>query len=97
MPDDDPGPDDGHRDAGRSEQLLDLTAAAQVRRQRVLVVAEPSEVNDSPQSGPRSCLAEHRGGVGILALEVGVAERVHEVVGRPGGASTIALSRVPGS
>ena len=34
--DDDPGPDDGHRDAGRSEQLLDLAAAAQVCRQGVL-------------------------------------------------------------
>ena len=81
MPDDDPGPDDGHRDTGRSEQLLDLAAAAQVCRQGVLVVAEPSEVDNLLQPGPRPGLTECRGGGGILALEVRVAERVHEVVG----------------
>ena len=81
VPDDDPGPDDGHRDAGRSEQLLDLTAAAQVRRQRVLVVAEPSEVDDALQPGPRPRLPECRRGGGVFAFEIRVGERVHEVVG----------------
>ena len=84
VPDDDPGPDDGHRDTGRSEQLLDLAAAAQVCRQGVLVVAEPSEVDDLLQPGPRTRLPECRGGGGILALEVQIAERVHEVIGRHG-------------
>jgi len=37
---------------------------------------------DSPQPGPRARLAECRGGGGVLAFEVRVAERVHEVVGR---------------
>ena len=82
MPDDDPGPDDGHRDAGGPEQFLDLAAAAQVRRQRVLVVAEAAEVDDALQPGPRTRLAECRGGGGVLAFEVRVGERVHEVVGR---------------
>lgn len=82
MPDDDPGPDDGHRDAGRSEQFFDLAAAAQVRRQGVPVVAEAAEVDDALQPGPRTRLAECRGSGGVLAFEVRVAERVHEVVGR---------------
>ena len=51
--DDDPGPDDGHRDAGRSEQMLGLAAAAEVCRQGFLVVAEPSEVDArSPARAP---------------------------------------------
>jgi hypothetical protein len=37
VPDDDPGPDDGHRDADRSELFLDFAAAAQMRRQGVPV------------------------------------------------------------
>ena len=81
MPDDDPGPDDGHRDTSRSEQLLDLAAAAQVCRQGVLVVAEPAEVDDLMQAGPRHRLTECRGGGGILAFEVRVAKRVHKVIG----------------
>ena len=77
MADDDPGPDDGHRDACRSEQLLDLAAAAQVCRQGVVVVAEPSEVDNLPQPGPCTRLPECRGGGGVLAFEVRVAKRVH--------------------
>ena len=81
MPDDDPGPDDGHRDTGRSEQLLNRPAAAQVGRQGVGVVAKAAKVDDAPQPGPRRRMAERHGGRGILALEVRVAERVDKVVG----------------
>ena len=82
MSDDDPGPDDGHRDTGRSEQLLDLAAAAQVCRQGVLVVAEPAEIDDLLQAGSHSRPAECCGCGGILAFEVRLGERVDEVVGR---------------
>ena len=64
-----------------AEQLLDLAAAAQVRRQVVAVVAEAAEVDDALQPGSRGRPAERRGRRGVLALEVRVAERVHEVVG----------------
>ena len=74
MPDDDPGPDDGHRDTGRSEPFLDLAAAAQVRRQGVPVVAEAAEVDDALQPGPRTRLPECLGGGGVLAFEVRVGE-----------------------
>jgi len=74
VPDDDPGPDDGHGDTSRSEQLLDRPAAAQVRRQGVLVVAEPAEVDDALQPGPRTRLTECRSGGGVLAFEVRVGE-----------------------
>ena len=56
------------------EQLLDLAAAAQVRRQGVLVVAEAAEVDDALQPGPRTRLAECLGGGGVLAFEVRVGE-----------------------
>ena len=82
MPDDDPGPDDGHRNAGRSEQLLDRSATAQVGRQVVVVVAKTAKVDDAPQPGPRGRVAERHGGGGILALEVRVVERMDKVEGR---------------
>ena len=62
-------------------EFLDFAAAAQVRRQGVPVVAEAAEVDNPLQPGPRTRLAECRGSSGILALEVRVGERVHEVVG----------------
>jgi hypothetical protein len=37
---------------------------------------------DASQAGPRRRVAERFGGAGVVALEVRVAERVHEVAGR---------------
>ena len=65
MPDDDPGPDDGHRDAGRSEQL---STSRRLRRcaDRSSGVAEPAEVDDALQPGPRGRLAERRAAAASL-------------------------------
>ena len=57
MADDDPGPDDGDRHAAGAEQVLDFTAAAQVRGQGVRVVAQAAQVDDAAQAGTGSRLA----------------------------------------
>ena len=80
MPDDDPGPDDGDRHAASAEQVLDLTAATQVRGQVVRVVTQAAQVDDAAQARAGGRLAERDGPGGVLALEVRVLQGVHQVV-----------------
>ena len=73
LPDDDPGPQHGDRDAGLTEQTLDLAAAAQVRGEVVVVAAETTEVDDPAQPGLGGGLAERLRRLGVEPREVGVA------------------------
>jgi hypothetical protein len=79
--DDDPGAQCRHRDAGLPEQLLDLVAAAQVRRQVVLAGPEAAQVDDAGDALVRRGPPERGRTLGVALFEVGVAEGVHEVEG----------------
>ena len=68
---------DGH--AVGAEQSLDLAPRAQVGRQLPVIVAETAHVDDLADTGRCRGGAEVAGGVGVLALEVGVVEGVDEV------------------
>ncbi len=81
MADDDPGPQHRHRHPALAQQPLDLAAAAQVRREVVGVVPEAAEVDDAAHPGVGGRPAEAAGGLGVLVLEVGGVQAVHEVVG----------------
>ena len=67
------------RDARLAEQPLDLATRAQVRGEVVVVGAEPAQVDDLPDPGAGGRLPERAGRLGVLALEVRVVERVHQV------------------
>ena len=50
-----------------------------MRRQLAVIGAEPAEVDDLADAGGRGGQPERTSGLGVLALEVVVVERVHEV------------------
>ena len=78
--DNDPGPDDRHRHARRSQPPLDVAPAAQMCGERVVVASEPPQVDDTPQPGQLRGLSEHGGTQCVFALEIGVAKGVNEVI-----------------
>ncbi len=81
VPDDDAGPQHGHRDPALAQQPLHLAAAAEVVGQVVGVLPETAQVDDPAHPGVGGRPAERAGGVRVLVHEVGVPEAVHQVVG----------------
>ncbi len=79
MADDDRGAQHRDRDAVLGEQALDLAPRAQVGGEVVVVRAEAAHVDDLAHAGVLGRGAEVARRVGVLALEVGVVEGVHEV------------------
>ena len=79
MADDDRGTQ--HRDgyAVLAEQVLHLAPRPQVGRQGAVIGAQAAHVDDLAQAGLRRGRAEVARRLGILALEVGVVEGVHQV------------------
>ena len=81
MAHDDPGPQSRDRHPGRPEQGLDLAAAAQVRGEFVVIVAETAEVDDPAEPGLGGGAAEVQRRSGVALREVRVGQGVHQVVG----------------
>ena len=82
MPDDDPGPQRGHRHTRHGQQSLHPTSTAQVRRQVVVVCAQSTEIDDAAHPLLRRSFTKRCCRGCILRLEVGRGQRMHEVVGR---------------
>ena len=64
-----------------AEQALDLATRTQVGRHVAALLAETAHVDDLPHALLRRSRREGPRRLGVLALEVGVVEGVHEVVG----------------
>ena len=80
-PHDDPRPQHRDRNAGRTEQALDLPPRAQVSGQLGALGSQPAEVDDLVHAGRRGRLPERPRCPCITVLEVIGIERVDQVVG----------------
>ncbi len=65
----------------RAEQLLDVAAGAQVRREIVVQIPEATEVDDLLDAGVGCRVAELGRGLGVALFEVVGIQRMHQVVG----------------
>ena len=82
MADHDRRPQHGDRHRTLGQQVLDLAPGPQVGGQVLILPAETAEVDDPLQTGLLGGGAERPRGLGILAFEVVIVQRVHQVVGR---------------